>query len=83
MADKPDWRSQEYADRLKNLDLAGFAQEFLRRNSEYREDADRVLGGDGDPEDSAQRDAVAQKWGLLFRLSARPVSLAISCLMAA
>ena len=38
-----DWRSQDAGDALKELDRAGLAWEFLRRNPEYREDYRRAL----------------------------------------
>ena len=38
-----DWRSQNAGDALKELDRAGLAWEFLRRNPEYREDYRRAL----------------------------------------
>ena len=38
-----DWRSQDAGDALKELDRAGLAWKFLRRNPEYREDYRRAL----------------------------------------
>ena len=37
MEDKPDWRSESYAKTFETHDRADFAQEFLRRNPEYRD----------------------------------------------
>jgi hypothetical protein len=66
MTKRPDWRSSEYVDTLKNLDRAGFAWEFLRRNPAYREEYDRL---DEDPEESASSPkTVGGNWGLSFRL---------------
>ena len=49
MSKRPDWRSPDYVEALKDLDRAGFAWEFLRRNPAYREEYDRI---DEDPEAS-------------------------------
>ena len=42
MTKRPDWRSPDYVEALKDLDRAGFAWEFLRRNPAYREDYDGI-----------------------------------------
>jgi len=66
MSKRPDWRSPDYVEALKNLDRAGFAWEFLRRNPAYREDYDRL---DEDPEESElSPEKVGGNWGLSFRL---------------
>ena len=36
MEEKPDWRSESYAKAFEAHDRADFAQEFLRRNPDYR-----------------------------------------------
>ena len=63
MARRPDWRSPSNYDYLEQLDRAGMAWEFLRRNREYRKDFVRIL-------DATVREAaaIAQRWGLSFRL---------------
>ena len=66
MTKRPDWRSPGYVDALKDLDRAGFAWEFLRRNPAYRDDYDRI---DEDPEEPAlSPKTVGGNWGLSFRL---------------
>jgi hypothetical protein len=66
MPKRPDWRSPNYVDALKQLDRAGFAWEFLRRNPTYREDYENVSK---DPEDDdTNKVAVGHPWGLSFRL---------------
>ena len=46
------------------LDFPGFAQEFLRRNPEYRRDYESVMS---DPEgDPTAREVMARRWGLCF-----------------
>src|SRR3546814_11159605 len=37
MAKPPDWRSENYAKAYETYDRTDFAQEFLRRNHEYRD----------------------------------------------
>lgn len=65
MTNRPDWRSPQYVEALKDLDRVGFAWEFLRRNPAYREDYDRI---DDDPEESASNpETVGGNWGLSFR----------------
>jgi hypothetical protein len=63
MPRRPDWRSPSNYDYLEQLDRAGMAWEFLRRNREYRKDFVRIL-------DATVREAaaIAQRWGLSFRL---------------
>ena len=66
MTKGPDWRSPDYVEALKDLDRAGFAWEFLRRNPAYRDDYDRI---DEDPEEPAlSPKTVGGNWGLSFRL---------------
>lgn len=46
------------------LDFPGFAQEFLRRNPEYRRDYESVMADpDGDP---TAQEVMARRWGLCF-----------------
>ena len=65
MTKRPDWRSPEYVDALKNLDRAGFAWEFLRRNPAYRDD----YGGIAEDPDKSElsSETVGGNWGLSFR----------------
>ncbi|MBP2278342.1 transcriptional regulator domain-containing protein [Sphingomonas sp. PL20] len=50
----------------RNLDFAGFAQEFLRRNPAYRQDYQALAH---DLSTSAQ-EVMARRWGLCFSLFA-------------
>lgn len=64
-----DWRSPRAAESLSNLDRAGLAWEFLRRNPNYRSDYRRV-----DPIAEVGRRSpagIGKKWGLSFRLQPR------------
>ncbi|MGV7123353.1 transcriptional regulator domain-containing protein [Sphingopyxis sp. 550A] len=46
------------------LDFPGFAQEFLRRNPEYRRDYESVMP---DPEGNpTAQEVMARRWGLCF-----------------
>lgn len=67
-------RSPDYVEALKDLDRAGFAWEFLRRNPAYREDYDRIDEDPEEPELSPER--MGGNWGLSFRL--RPVANCVS-----
>ena len=63
------WRSPEAVQDFTQHDYPDFAQEFLRRNAEYRRDyrhiARRVAAGR--MSDSGASQAV-RKWGLVFRM---------------
>lgn len=63
MPRRPDWRSPSNYHYLEQLDRAEMAWEFLRRNQEYRKDFVRIL-------DVTAREAtaIAERWGLSFRL---------------
>lgn len=64
-----NWRSPGYADDYADHDFADFAQEFLRRNPDYRSDHARTVEkGDPARDGPGQNAAIAGKWGLLFRL---------------
>lgn len=69
-----DWRSPRSADDFADLDYADFAQEFLRRNPDYRRDYDATLtciaAGDLDHEQAMAELAI--RWGLSFPLRPRP-----------
>lgn len=66
MAKRPDWRSLDYVEALKDLDRAGFAWEFLRRNPAYRDDYAEITE-DPDKQELSPA-AVGRRWGLSFRL---------------
>jgi Family of unknown function (DUF6499) len=57
-----DWRLPSSADALQELDRAGFAWEFLRRNPRYRHDYEQL------PDDATldALSAVGEPWGLSF-----------------
>ncbi len=63
------WRSADAVAQLKQLERAGFALEFLRRNPAYRDDYARtqrhIAHRRVDP-DEASND-LARRWGLRFR----------------
>jgi len=71
-----DWRSQDAGDALKELDRAGFAWEFLRRNPEYRQDYRRALEriAAGAITEEAAMAAISRRWGLSFRPRSRRAS---------
>jgi hypothetical protein len=51
-------------------DLAGFAQEFLRRNPSYRRDFQRLAKGGSMPHaaHSDKHEEMARHWGLCFSM---------------
>ena len=67
-----DWRSPETAGDFAGLDLAGFAQEFLRRNPAYCRDYHAIAHGHADPAKQPELIALATRWGLSFPVPARP-----------
>ena len=68
-----DWRSQEAVDALLELDRAGLAWEFLRRNPDYREDFRRTLQriASGEISEEAAMTEFSRRWGLSFRPRSR------------
>ena len=60
----PDWRSPAAYAYLTDLDLAGFAWEFLRRNPDYRRNFRSVVGKPRSHTKLAQRSMT--RWGLRF-----------------
>ena len=62
MEKPPDWRSENYAKAYENYDRTDFAQEFLRRNPEYRDQYSEAV----DAAPLALR-RLARHWGLVFR----------------
>ena len=68
-----DWRSPNAGDPLKELDRAGLAWEFLRRNPEYREDYRRALEriASGVITVEAAMTEISRRWGLSFRPRSR------------
>ena len=81
MTKRPDWRSPDYVDALKNLDRAGFAWEFLRRNPAYRDDYEGIAE---DPDESElSSETVGGNWGLSFRPRSGPRGVGGAGFMAA
>ena len=66
MTKRLGWRSPDYVEALKDLDRAGFAWEFLRRNPAYRDDYAEIA--DNPDESELSPGAVGWRWGLSFRL---------------
>ena len=69
MSNGNDWRSSTTADDFVNHDYPAFAQEFLRRNPDYRRDYRRIARriANGHMSETAASQSV-HKWGLVFRL---------------
>jgi len=66
----PDWRSPAAYSYLNDLDLAGFAWEFLRRNPDYRRNFRSVVGKPKGQTQFAQQSMT--RWGLRFRHRSDP-----------
>ncbi len=68
-----DWRSAATADDFSDLDNAGFAQEFLRRNPDYcrgYHDLVRRIAAEG-LDEAAVMEEYAHRWGLSFPVPPR------------
>ncbi len=67
---KSFWRSADAVAQLNQLERAGFALEFLRRNPAYRDDyartQRRIARRGVDPEEACAD--LARRWRLRFRL---------------
>lgn len=57
-----DGRASNAAPISEELDLPGFAFEFLRRNPDYAREASSQLAAHGE-----EGDDLARRWGLRFR----------------
>jgi hypothetical protein len=68
-----DWRSQDAVDALLELDRAGLAWEFLRRNPDYREDFRQTLQrvATGEISEDAAMTEFSRRWGVSFRPRSR------------
>lgn len=62
MEETSDWRSANYAKAFDGHDRADFAQEFLRRNPDYRDQYTESLTAA-----PMARKRLAARWGLAFR----------------
>ena len=67
-----DWRSPETYRPIQDVNAAGFAWEFLRRNPDYRRDVRKR--SDKLPATSTRADAQARHWGLPFRDGSTSIS---------
>lgn len=68
-----DWRSQHAVEALLELDRAGLAWEFLRRNPEYREDFRQTWQriASGEISEEAAMTEFSRRWGVSFRPRSR------------
>ncbi|WP_309751274.1 transcriptional regulator domain-containing protein [Novosphingobium sp.] len=73
MTEHPSWRSSSTAEDYAAHDFADFAQEYLRRNADYRREWEETEQAAVDAEDHADqlREGLAGRWGLCFPLRAR------------
>lgn len=67
------WRSPVIGEAYAGHDLADFAQEFLRRDPDYRQDyaltKTRIAAGNLD--EQIEMEGLARRWGMGFPLPAR------------
>ena len=62
-----NWRTAAAYDYLADLDMAGVAFEFLRRNPDYQADCKRIVSQDAlSADDEAKSVGLARRWGLAF-----------------
>ncbi|MDR6849946.1 MULTISPECIES: transcriptional regulator domain-containing protein [Alphaproteobacteria] len=54
----------------RNLDFAGFAQEFLRRNPDYRRDFLALSANAPSAAPATEAEVMARRWGLCFPVRA-------------
>lgn len=62
--------SRAKAEQREDLDCAGFAQEFLRRNRAYVQDYGMAIGVNESGVSVDVREVMARRWGLCFSLRA-------------
>ncbi|WP_454885430.1 transcriptional regulator domain-containing protein [Sphingomonas oryzagri] len=67
----------------RNLDFAGFAQEFLRRNPDYRQDYQAITRNAGRSALTVEQEVMARRWGLCFSLRPGCASRERACALAA
>jgi hypothetical protein len=63
-------RSQANGARRDGLDLAGFAQEFLRRNPDYIRQCGELAPIADNAKSAVEAEVMALNWGLCFSLFA-------------
>lgn len=56
--------------RSTELDFPGYAQEFLRRNPDYRIQYKQMMAGIDEDAPPDLQEVMAQRWGLSFPMSA-------------
>lgn len=62
-----NWRTAAAYDYLADLDMAGVAFEFLRRNPDYQAGCKRIVSQDAPgADDEAKSAGLARRWGLAF-----------------
>ncbi|MBY6243382.1 transcriptional regulator domain-containing protein [Methylosinus sp. Sm6] len=63
------WKTPDSIKQLNDLDPSGFALEFLRRNSKYRQDYRETLRRieRGAVDEATALSSLAHRWGLQFR----------------
>lgn len=62
--------AEPYVRRPRNLDFAGFAQEFLRRNPDYAADYAKMTERTERGAPTSAREVMASRWGLGFPVRA-------------
>lgn len=70
MSGGSSWRSPSTADQYRHHDYADFAQEFLNRNADYRQDhADTLARIAEFPQtEQIEQEGLSRRWGLSFPL---------------
>jgi hypothetical protein len=76
MSGNTSWQSPDTNGRYENHDYADFAQEFLRRNPDYRRDFSRTEQRVALAPELAvkEREGLARRWGLSFPLRSGKIS---------
>lgn len=68
MSGRSSWRLPSTADQYRHHDYVDFAQEFLNRNSGYRQDHADTMARIAEFPESGQkeREGLSRRWGLSF-----------------
>ena len=77
MGSAVDNGSERAANQRTDLDFAGFAQEFLRRNPDYAQDY-RAVGRAS----LSEQEVMARRWGLCFPVFAQRIAGRDACILA-
>ncbi len=85
MEKPPDWRSENYAKAFETYDRADFAQEFLNRNRDYRQDhaATQARIAEHPSKQREEQEGLAGRWGLCFPHRSRGQRSQIACTLVA